>query len=152
MIRSVGNPVGSLLLAVGRADVSFKWNLSLLLIVPPGLLIGALWGIVGLVITQALLMAVLLVPGWYFLIWPTCGARLQEYLKCIASALIPSIVAVVTSYTAVFAMDGSIQRLALAAVIALPVYVGVSYFLNRPWLNAVYELIVSRRTTISTTV
>ena len=28
LLRSIGNPVGSLIFAVGRADLAFKWNFS----------------------------------------------------------------------------------------------------------------------------
>jgi O-antigen/teichoic acid export membrane protein len=35
LFRSVANPIGSLLFGMGRAELSLKWNLGLLFIVPP---------------------------------------------------------------------------------------------------------------------
>ena len=40
LLRSTGNPVGSLLLAKGRADLGFKWNLGLTVTQIPGLYLG----------------------------------------------------------------------------------------------------------------
>jgi len=47
-IRSTGNPVGSLLLGMGRADLSLKWNLAMLLVVPPMLWVASQYGTMGL--------------------------------------------------------------------------------------------------------
>jgi len=56
LLRSIGNPVGSLLLSKGRADLGFKWNLALAITQIPGLYLGAkLGGTVGVAIAFAAL-------------------------------------------------------------------------------------------------
>lgn len=141
MFRSCGNPVGSLLLAVGKADLEFKWNLALLFVVPPALWAGAHWGIAGLAITQAALMATLMVPAWYFLVWPHCGARAFEYAQSMLGPLVAALLAVGLAYLVVAAVSAPLWRLIGAAAVAIPVYLAMSYVFNREWLLAMWQLI-----------
>ncbi|MBD3271182.1 MAG: MOP flippase family protein, partial [Elusimicrobia bacterium] len=45
---SLGNPVGSLLLAKGRADIGFYWNVFKIIVIITALIIGSRWGITGI--------------------------------------------------------------------------------------------------------
>lgn len=141
MFRSCGNPVGSLLLAVGKADLSFRWNLALLFVVFPILWTASHFGIAGLAAGQAVLMAALLIPMWYFLIRPHCGARLGEYLLALLSPLIAALFAVLAGYLAVSHLTTPPWRLAGGALVAIPVYLAVSWVVNRSWLIAMRQLI-----------
>jgi O-antigen/teichoic acid export membrane protein len=142
MFRSCGNPAGSLLLAVGRPDLSFRWNLALLVIVGPTLWIGAHWGIESLAMAQALLMAVLLMPGWYFLVRPTCGATSREYAESLLSPMLCSAIAILAGYLSTMRLASPFWSLACVAFIAAPVYIVVSYFINRSWIIAMRGLLL----------
>lgn len=144
MFRSCGNPVGSLLLAVGKADVSFKWNLCLFFIVPPFLWVAAQWGIEGLAAGQAILMATLLIPAWYFLVWPNCGAHGWEYAKSLLSPLICSLPAVSLGFLAATLVTEPGYRLLVAGIIATPIYLLLSAAFNREWLLAMWQLLAFR--------
>ncbi len=141
MLRSTGNPVGSLLLAVGRPDLSFKWNLALLFVIPPILWIGVRWGIEGLALSQAALMAALLIPAWYFLIRPSCGASGREYAVSLLEPLLCALIAVAVGYVAAMPLSSPLLRLMCAASAVLPAYVASSYVFNRSWLLAMGHLI-----------
>jgi lipopolysaccharide exporter len=141
MFRSCGNPVGSLLLAVGKADLAFRWNLAMLLVVFPTLWAASHFGIAGLAAGQAVLMASLLIPMWYFLIRPHCGARLGEYLLTLLSPLSAALIAVLVGYLAVSYLTTPLWRLGGAVLVAIPVYLAVSWVVNRSWLIAMRQLI-----------
>lgn len=87
LLRSFGNPVGSLLFGLGHVKLAAKWNAGLLLIVPPVVWFWSQWGAIGMAWAMAGLMAALFVPGWAILVRPTCGAGLWDYGKQI---LIPT--------------------------------------------------------------
>lgn len=144
LFRSCGNPVGSLLLAVGRPDLSFKWNLVMLFVVPPALWVGAHFGIAGLAITQATLMAILMIPAWYFMIWPHCGAGAVEYAKSMLGPLFAAILAIALGYLAVSSLSLSLWRLGAAAIVAIPAYLTLCIAFNREWLWAMKQLILKR--------
>ena len=141
MFRSCGNPAGSLIYAVGKADLAFRWNLALLFVMFPALWLAAHFGITGLAAGQAVLMAGLVIPMWYFLIRPNCGARLGEYLLTLLSPLAAALIAVLAGYLAVSHLSIPLWRLSGAALVAMPVYLAASWIVNRSWVIAMRQLI-----------
>jgi O-antigen/teichoic acid export membrane protein len=144
MFRSCGNPAGSLVYAVGKADLAFRWNLALFIVMFPGLWLASHFGISGLAAGQAVLTAGLVIPMWHFLIRPSCGAGLGEYLLALLSPLAAALVAVLAGYLAVSHLTTPIWRITVAALVAMPVYVAASWVLNRSWLIAMRHLIFRR--------
>lgn len=83
-IRSIGNPVGSLLLANGRADLGFKWNFALFLFLPPIIFAGAnIGGIIGICIALLGLQIIVSFPAYWFLIRPLIGSCAKDYFLAI---------------------------------------------------------------------
>lgn len=139
-LRSTGNPVGSLLLGVGRADLAMRWNLALLLIYPPLLWLGSQYGPEGMASAMLGLMGVLFVPGWIFLVRPICEVRLVEY--CVA-ALKPFVLAgivIAPAYALAGLFDGPVPRLITGVGVAAPSYLAISWMVNREWVQALLEL------------
>lgn len=89
-LRSIGNPVGSLLLAKGRYKLGFWWNIVLVIIIPPAILVGSWWGIEGVAVALMLFSGFMLFPNWLFLVRPLCEAKVGEYYKQI---MIPMLIA-----------------------------------------------------------
>lgn len=88
LLRSTGNPIGALLLAKGRADLGFKWNLSILVVQIPALYVGAkLGGTTGVAIAFASVMAVYSVFNYLILIRTLLGPCLREYVMSMWPAL-----------------------------------------------------------------
>ncbi len=79
--RSTANPVGTLILARGRADLGFWWNLMVIFYVSITIFISSHWGVIGIAVGLNINLATLLYPAWKFLINPLCGARFWEYHK-----------------------------------------------------------------------
>lgn len=88
LLRSIGNPVGSILLSRGRADLSFKWNLALMVTQIPGLYIGAkLGGTIGVATAFGILMCIYSVFTYPILIRTQLGHCLKEYVASMWPAL-----------------------------------------------------------------
>lgn len=145
MLRSTGNPVGSLIFAVGRADLAFKWNFVLLFIVPPTLWVGVQYGSQGLTFALLAMAATLSVPGWYVLVRPLCGAGFVEYYEQMLNPLIVSMLASTLAYLGVWALDNPLLRLGVGLTLGGLVYVGASRWLNRSWFDAMAELLLKKR-------
>lgn len=79
IFRALGNPVGSLVVATGRTDLEFFWNLITLLIMPLFILVGVQYGIVYVAIAVTMAMVILYIPAWKFLIHKLIGATFKEY-------------------------------------------------------------------------
>jgi O-antigen/teichoic acid export membrane protein len=83
LVRAVSSPVGSLVIATGRTDLEFYWNLLTLLITPICVYIGSQFGIVGAALGMTLAMLLLFVPCWKVLIFKLTHATFAEYSKAI---------------------------------------------------------------------
>lgn len=81
MIRSTGNPVGALILARGRADLGFYWNLGLFFLIPISIYFGSSFGIMGITFTLLALQLSLQVPSWLLLVKKCCNAGFYEYFS-----------------------------------------------------------------------
>jgi len=80
IFRAIGNPIGSLIIATGRTDIGFMWNIVLLIFMPIVVYVGSLFGIVEVTIALTLAMIILFLPSWYFLVRKMSGATLKEYV------------------------------------------------------------------------
>lgn len=82
LLRSTGNPIGSLLLAKGRADWGFKWNLALMITQVPGIYTGAvIGGAVGVAVALVMLQIAYSVFSYTILVRSLLGPCLKEYIE-----------------------------------------------------------------------
>lgn len=141
LIRSTGNPSGSLVYAVGRARLAFWWNMTLLAIVPPILLIGASRGdMIGLAWTMFVIELGIFVPAWRFLIRPLCAASFAEYIGQLIPPLLIALATGGCAYGLVMPLDHGSARLALGLAVGALVYLGLSVRFNQMWVAAMREL------------
>lgn len=144
LIRSTGNPVGSLLLAVGKADLQFKWNLLLLCFIPPVLWIGARYGINGLALSLLVMQAILFIPAWYFLVKPCCQTSLIEYVKQVT---IPFSICIL-SYLPILVITNQIHSPLIRLFAGLAgsgiLYIVISVFANKQWVAAIRGMVIAR--------
>ena len=85
-IRSLGNPIGSLVIATGRTDRSFYWNLFSVVIMPFFIFIGSQYSIEAVALAMVIGFIVLFIPNWWYLVRYMTGAKLKEFV----AAAIPS--------------------------------------------------------------
>ncbi|MEQ8219571.1 MAG: MOP flippase family protein [Arenibacter sp.] len=85
LFRAIGNPIGSLVIATGRTDLEFYWNLLTLIAMPISVIIGAQFSLEGVAISLTIAMSIMFFPSWFFLVKRLLGASFKEYLI----ALIP---------------------------------------------------------------
>lgn len=81
IFRAMGNPVGSLVIATGRTDLDFYWNLLLLLVMPIFVYVGSFFGIVGVSISLVCAMVILYIPSWKIFMNKLLNMSLLEYFK-----------------------------------------------------------------------
>lgn len=133
-LRSTGNPIGSLLLAKGKAKLGFYWNLGLFFYVPFGVYISSLWGLISVSWGLVFIMASLMIPNWYFLVRPLCGAGFVEYHKEIA---IPAIIAFgvgVVGYISLMYIEHIALKFLIGSVVGGIVVFGLNYIMNKNFL------------------
>jgi O-antigen/teichoic acid export membrane protein len=134
-LRSTGNPVGSLLLARGKANWGFWWNLGILFYVPIGIYVGSYWGLEGISWALVFLSFPLgMIASWYFIVNNLCDAGFVEYHKEI---FIPAVVAVILGiivYFSTYYIDTTLLKFIVAIFIGFLFVVGLNYILNKKLL------------------
>ena len=133
-IRSTGNPIGSLMLAKGKANWGFWWNFGLFLYVPIGIYISSQWGLLGVSWGLVIIMTSLIIPNWYLLVKNLCNAGFIEYHKEIFVPFIVSFSSAMVTYTFVTCIDNMLIRLILGSIIGLMMIIGLNYIFNRKFL------------------
>jgi lipopolysaccharide exporter len=123
LVRSIGNPIGALLLSKGRADLSFRWLTCVFLITVPVVITGGrLSGAIGIGIALNLLFVAYSFAGYRFLVVPLIGPCARPYAAAILKpcALAAAMAAVVAGLSRV--LPGSWLGLSLEIAIGVVVY------------------------------
>jgi O-antigen/teichoic acid export membrane protein len=140
MVRSVANPLGSLLYSTGHVKPAFWWNFVMVFILPLLLWCGASAdGIHGLAITMLAVQIGIFYPMYRLLVRPACGASFREY----AAPLIPPFIATVAA-SAMALLAAAFLPSPWAFPVGIAVfgmaYLAVSASINAQWVRAMVEL------------
>lgn len=145
LARSIANPIGSLLHATGQARRAFLWNLAQMFLLPPVYWFSAhRFGLVGLASSLAIIQLVVIVPLWRFLVFPCCRSPFSSFARQFTT---PTAISLVTGFSAWLATEGieiSLVRLLFGGAVGGLVYLGLSWALNRQWLDVFIELLAPR--------
>lgn len=84
ILRSIGNPIGSLLMAKGRINLSFYFNVFKIFLFTPALYFGAKWGGgLGVAIGFLCVQTLNTLLSYFVLIKPVLGKSYKEYVNSI---------------------------------------------------------------------
>ena len=144
-VRSIANPVGSLLLATGRTRRALVSAVSVAVAVFAATAVGARFGIGGIPVALTALYGVLIPVFWLMLIRPCCGAGFMEYHRVLVRPALATLAAAAAGWLAAVPLEASVWRLATGGSAGLAVYMVASYALNREWLTSMTELLLGDR-------
>lgn len=93
LFRSTGNPIGSLLLAKGRADLGFKWNLGILIAQVPSIYLGfSIGGVTGIASAILIMQVILFFLNYYILVKTLIGKCFMGYMMTMLPSFILSLI------------------------------------------------------------
>lgn len=126
LLRAIGNPIGSLLMAKARMDISFKFNLFKTLLFVPAIVLGGHWGgVLGVTIGFLSVQIINTVLTYFVLIKPILGPSYRDYIYSIWLPFRLSIPTVLVSGGLGYFFPG---QLPFAALLILQVVAGVAAF------------------------
>ncbi|MEX8519828.1 MAG: MOP flippase family protein [Leptothrix sp. (in: b-proteobacteria)] len=135
LIRSTVNPVGSLLMARGRADISFKWNMMMLGLMPIAVWAGSHYGISGIATAMTGTMVLTYWPNWRFQVYPLCKVTLSEYTYQIIVPLVLSLLAAMVCFYIVQTIGLDISRIFISIVMYFSIYLLLSKKFNNEFFS-----------------
>jgi O-antigen/teichoic acid export membrane protein len=134
MFRAVGNPVGSLILARGRPDIEFYWNLVMLVYIPFWIFIGSFYGLEGVALALAVSHIFLVTIDWFFLVKRMCGASFVEYHEKVSIPLAVSLISGITAYYLLKSLP-DIYGIMTALSVGFFLYISLTFLTNRDFIQ-----------------
>jgi O-antigen/teichoic acid export membrane protein len=142
LFRSVGNPVGSLLHAVGAVRKAFWWNAVSVVVTPTIYYTTAsIWGLQGLSISMIAICIFQVPLMWGLLVRPYCGATLGEYLGQLSIPFLLSAISGIFAWSLTHNLEHGTIRLSVGCFLGGTAYLLLSRVFNRQWFNAVWTLL-----------
>lgn len=141
LLRSIGNPAGSLLLALGKANTTFYWSLITFGLYPISIFMGSYWGIIGITIAILILHLILFILEWKFIIFKNIYATFHEYIKNLSFPFIFSIISMIIMYLIIFNFTNIYIKTAISAIIFSGIYILLNYKYNRKFFFDVLNLL-----------
>jgi len=152
LLRSIGNPIGSLLLAKGRADMAFKWTIAIMIIQIPGLYLGARLGdVVGVAVAYAFLICIYSVFNYLILIRTLLSPCLHDYIHSMWPALwMSGAMALMVFAVGIILRSGSPTAILIVQVLCgALVYLGLMACYQRALLVEIKGMIFDRKVAIA---
>ncbi|KNC09855.1 colanic acid exporter [Klebsiella sp. RIT-PI-d] len=126
LLRSVGNPIGSLLMARARVDLSFKFNVFKTFLFIPAILVGGhLAGVIGVTLGFLLVQILNTILSYFVMIKPVVGPSYRQYLQSLWLPMRLSLPTLLSSYAVGELLAG---QLSLPLLLAAQIAVGVISF------------------------
>jgi O-antigen/teichoic acid export membrane protein len=132
--KSIGNPLGSLLLAKGRADLGFYLNLFALAGLAASNLAGARWGVIGVAASTVLFSLVCLKPLDFYLRWRMIRMTVRGFWSAIrypSYASLAMIALLLLARSIIPAGCGAVPALAALILLGMIIYGTVLWLLDR---------------------
>jgi lipopolysaccharide exporter len=127
LLRSIGNPIGSLLMAKARVDISFKFNVFKTCLFIPAIIVGGyLAGALGVTLGFLFVQVVNTVLSYFIMIKPVLGSSYRQYIQSIWLPFYLSIPTIVVSGALGIALKG---HLALGLLVGVQIAAGALAFI-----------------------
>ena len=145
--RSTGAPSGSLLMAVGRTDMSFGWNIFALLVTLPVVYMGAsAYGMSGLAWSFVSLHLFLGVVFYWKVIRPIIGPVGADYLMTLFKPLMYASMMgfLVRLFDRLVVLDPALE-LGLLVIVGITSYCALLYLLEKDLVNRLLTILIPSR-------
>lgn len=119
MVLCTGNPVGNVVVATGRTDVSFKFTIIRMTVYIPFTYLLASYSLYAVAIGQILLAIFSLLLSWYMSLYKIIGLSLKHFLKSFISTTIFAILIIAPAY---YSIENNILGLPANSIIQIVFY------------------------------
>ena len=126
LLRSVGNPIGSLLMAKARVDISFKFNVFKTFLFIPAIIVGGqMAGAIGVTLGFLLVQIINTILSYFVMIKPVLGSSYRQYILSLWLPFYLSLPTLAVSYGLGIALQG---HLSLGVLLATQIAAGALAF------------------------
>ncbi len=141
--QSLGNPINSLLLSKGRADLGFWLNVIVLVLYGAAVWIGSRWGVAGVAWSILACELAVVQPAEYVLRWLLVGMRVGPYTLAFIPSLVNALAASVVclEFDRLLESQGYGLRLVAGLLVYFVIYGLLAWFFQRPFVVEALRLV-----------
>jgi O-antigen/teichoic acid export membrane protein len=144
MIRSIINPIGTLLLTKGKVKQQFYWNLILLAILPATIYLGSLFGLTGVALASIFSILGMLFAAWRFLVYPNCHATFAQFFAQLTGPiLVGTCLVILLVLVNLIPIDNSILQLSIAGTVTAVVIIPLNKVFNKSYYLEMMRILTS---------
>lgn len=145
LARSIGNPVGALLSAVGRNRDELVWNAVWLPLTAAGAFFASTFGILWLALTMAAVPVMQFFPLWYFLVRRGCALSFRRYCASVMMPLLCAMMSGAGAWLMLAASNSLSQQLMLSVMVGCIVYAGATWIFNKEFVDLILRVVREQR-------
>jgi O-antigen/teichoic acid export membrane protein len=146
LCNSIGNPIGSLQLARGRADWGFYWNLGMFASMPLTIWIGSFFGLIGVAASLAIFkIFVTILPSWYFFLRPLCKARFSEFFRSYALPILLGVISGICTFIISLLVENIYAKLLISGMAYFVVYFVLTIKTNNEFIDDLKSFGIQKR-------
>lgn len=146
LMRSTGNPVGSLALSSGRADLTFWWNVIAFTVTPASVILGGwLGGLQGIAWALLATQIAYFWPAYRLMVRPILGGCFPAYVAAVFRPIALAAVATGGMWWLGQQLAPGISRLVIVATAGTALYALLVLLFDREALFRTWELVRNRK-------
>ncbi|CAZ90347.1 putative Polysaccharide transporter protein [Thiomonas arsenitoxydans] len=149
-VRAMFSPIRDLILGVGQAGRELRWNLGILAVVLPAIVVGAQFGPQWLALLLAAATLGLLVPAWMAIYHPLADIAAGEFAMLVLRPVGLAALSMVPALLLAQQVGPPLLQLLVGAVVTTPLYLLLNLLANRFFVDALLRLLLPRRATADT--
>jgi O-antigen/teichoic acid export membrane protein len=145
LFKVINNPTGSLILAVGKANIGFYWNLAVMLLTIPFILIGAKLGSIYYISVSLIILQVIIqYPSYRVLIQKYINSKLFEYFESCAKPISYTFFMIISIIAISFLKVSGLNLLILQTITGGVIYFITLYILEKDDIYEIKSLLIKK--------
>lgn len=143
-VFALGNPIGTLLLAKGRADIGLYYNVAAVIVYSLFIYIGSHFGLQGVATGFVLAATCVLLPLEFLLRWYLVRMPALEYIRAVGKIVLAAALSISLAIVSEHLADPAYGMMALAllkCIVALMTYATLLWVFEKALVKEIYQLI-----------
>lgn len=144
-VRAMFSPIRDLILGVGLAGRELRWNLMILAVTLPAVVVGSVYGPLWLSLLLAVATLGLMIPAWAGIYYPLADIGAGEFALLVLRPLGLAALSMAPALLLAREFESPLLQLLIGAAVTAPLYLLLNLLANRFFVDALLRLLLPRR-------
>jgi len=137
LVNAIGNPIGSIILATGKVNWGFYWNIGMLVLIPILIYISSGYGIYTMIISLILYHTVAFFISFKLITQRILNISLKELIQPILFLLVLITPSIISMFVINEIIDNKYIRIVVISIVSLVLYIFAIYKFNHSFYKEI---------------